>query len=55
MVVGSFKATAYIYVKGEGLKKCQSGDSVGNMFSVLDVGKNRADISIVGHKITLTK
>lgn len=54
MAIGD-KATAYIYVKGEGLKKCQVGDSVGNMFSVLDVGKDCADISIVGHKITLTK
>ena len=54
MTIGD-KATAYIYVKGEGLKKCQAGDSVGNMFSVLDVGKDRVDISIVGHKITLTK
>ena len=46
---------AYIHINGVGLKKCAAGDSVNDMFTVLDIDKanNRVDISIIDHKVTL--
>ena len=44
---------AYIDVKGEGLKKCKTGDSVSDIFTVLRINKNGVEISIIGHKVTL--
>jgi len=46
---------AYINIKGVGLKKCIVGDTVNDMFTVLSIDKVKkcADISIIGHKITL--
>lgn len=44
---------AYIHIDGLGLKKCRVGDSVEDMFSVLDIAKGRVEISIVGHKVSL--
>ena len=48
------EATAYIYVKGAGLKKCQAGDSVGEMFTVLEVKSGSVDLSVLEHKVTLS-
>lgn len=46
---------AYIKTSDKSMKKCKIGDSVENMFTVLDIRKNSVDISIIGHKVTLTK
>jgi hypothetical protein len=49
------KPVAYIAVKEVGLKKCGVGDSVNDLFTVLDINKQNktVDISIVDHKISL--
>jgi len=46
---------AYINIKGVGLKKCSIGDSVHDLFTVLDINKQNKSvvISIVDHKVTL--
>jgi hypothetical protein len=46
---------AYINIKGIGLKKCSIGDSVYDLFNVLDINKQNKSvvISIVDHKVTL--
>lgn len=44
---------AYIDVKGQGLKKCRIGDTVGDIFTVLSINKNSVEISIIGHKVVL--
>jgi len=45
---------AYVYIKGAGLKKCKAGDSIRDLFTVLNVETNNIEISIVGHKTTLS-
>jgi len=45
---------AYINIKGTGLKKCGVGDSVGDLFTVLNINERSVEIKIVGHKVTLT-
>ena len=45
---------AFIKVKGEGLKECFVGDSVGDMFTVLSIQKKSIKVSIVDHEVKLT-
>ncbi len=47
--------TAYINIEGMGLKKCQIGDSISDLFTVLDIDKKNktVEISIIDHKVTL--
>lgn len=47
---------AYINIQGVGLKKCCIGNSVNDLFTVLNINKQNksVDISIVDHKVTLT-
>lgn len=45
---------AYVHVEGEGLEACKTGDSVGDLFTVLNIGEKSVEISIVGHKVTLS-
>lgn len=45
---------AYIHVKGAKLRPCRVGDSVGELFTVLNIAERSVEISIVGHKATLT-
>jgi hypothetical protein len=52
MQMGS-QPVAYIHIKGVGLKKCAAGESVNDLFTVLNVNKDSVDISIVDHKVTL--
>jgi hypothetical protein len=44
---------AYINIKGASLKKCKVGDSVSDLFTVLNINKHSVEISIVDHKVTL--
>jgi len=44
---------AYINITGLGLKKCCVGDSVNDLFTVLNINKNSVEITIVDHKVTL--
>ena len=46
---------AYVYIKSVGLRQCRVGDSVGDLFTVLDISKGSVEISIVGHKVTLKR
>ena len=46
--------TAYINIKAIGLKRCGVGDNVGDIFTVVDIGKRNVVITIVGHKVTLS-
>ncbi|MHC4230964.1 MAG: hypothetical protein ACYSW0_26315 [Planctomycetota bacterium] len=45
---------AYVHVEGAGLKPCKVGDSVGELFTVLNIGKRSVEISIVGHRVSLS-
>ncbi|MFC1677363.1 hypothetical protein ACFL3G_09925 [Planctomycetota bacterium] len=45
---------AYINIKGSGLKKCKVGESVSDLFTVLNINKNSVEISIVDHKVILS-
>ena len=47
------KPAAYINIDGVGLKKCTVGDSVENLFTVLNINERSVEISIVEHKVTL--
>jgi len=47
------KPVAYINVKGTGLKKCEVGDSVADLFTVIDIKEKSVEIKIVDHKVTL--
>jgi hypothetical protein len=46
---------AYIQIKDVGMKKCAVGDTVSDMFTVLNIDKAKksVDISIIDHKVTL--
>jgi hypothetical protein len=46
---------AYININGLGLKKCYIGNSINDLFTVLDINNQSksVDISIVDHKVTL--
>jgi len=41
---------AYVKVEGEGMKRCRSGDTVSNLFTVLNINKTNVEITIVGHR-----
>ncbi|MFC1677112.1 hypothetical protein ACFL3G_08630 [Planctomycetota bacterium] len=49
------RPAAYINIKGSGLRKCCIGDSVNDLFTVLDINKQNksVEISILEHKLTL--
>jgi hypothetical protein len=49
----SGEPVAYINIEGTGLKKCKTGDSINDLFTVLNVYKNSVEISIIDHKVTL--
>jgi hypothetical protein len=45
---------AYVRIKGEGMKRCKIGESVIDLFTVLDIHEKSILISIVGHKTILS-
>lgn len=45
---------AYVNINGIGLKRCCVGDMVNDLFTVLNINKNSIDVTIVGHRTTLT-
>jgi hypothetical protein len=45
---------AYVKVKGEGMKRCRSGDTVSNLFTVLNINETSVEITIVGHRELLS-
>lgn len=45
---------AYVNIKGAGLKKCKVGDSVSDLFTVLNINKKSIEVTIVDHKVTLS-
>lgn len=45
---------AYVNIKGVGLKKCKVGDTVGDLFTVLNISKKSIEITIVDHRVTLS-
>lgn len=48
------KQVAYVNISGIGLKKCCVGDLVNDLFTVLNINKNGIDVTIVGHRTTLS-
>jgi len=44
---------AYINVAGIGLKKCKTGESVQDLFTVTRIDKTSVEITIIGHPVTL--
>lgn len=45
---------AYVHIKDKGLRKCRIGDSVDDLFTVLGINEKNIEISIVGHRETLS-
>ena len=45
---------AYINIVGLGLKPCRVGDTVEDLFTVLDIAPNSVQLSVLDHKILLT-
>ena len=45
---------AYVNIKNAGLKKCKVGDSVNDLFKVLNINKKSIEVTIVDHKVTLS-
>lgn len=50
----SGEPVAYVKVKGEGMKLCRCGDTVSNLFTVLNINKTSVEINIVGHRELLS-
>ena len=48
------ESVAYIRVKDLGLKRCRVGDSVEDLFTVLDIREKSVAISIVDHRVMLS-
>jgi len=48
------ESVAYINIKGVGLKKCKVGDRIGDLFTVVNIGKEKVEVMIIGHKVTLS-
>jgi hypothetical protein len=45
---------AYVHIKNEGLQKCKVGDSVKDLFTVLNINDNSIEITILGHRQILS-
>ncbi len=45
---------AYVHIKNEGLQKCKVGDSVKDLFTVLNIGDRSIEITILGHRQVLS-
>jgi hypothetical protein len=45
---------AYVSIKGVGLKKCKIGDSINDLFTVLNINNKSIEITIVGHREILS-
>jgi len=45
---------AYVNVKNMGIKKCRVGESVADLFTVLNIYPKSIEISIVDHRVTLS-
>ena len=45
---------AYVNIKNSGMKKCKVGDSVNDLFTVLNINKKSIEVTIVDHKVTLS-
>jgi hypothetical protein len=48
------QAVAYINIKGTGLKRCQIGERIEDLFTVIDIGDKAVETTIIGHKVTLS-
>lgn len=45
---------AYVHIQNEGLQKCKVGDSVKDLFTVLNIGDRSIEIIILGHRQVLS-
>lgn len=45
---------AYVHIKNEGLQKCKVGDSVKDLFTVLNINDGSIEITILGHRQVLS-
>jgi len=45
---------AYINIKGIGLRQCKVGESIRDLFTVMNINKDTVEITIVGHKVVLS-
>lgn len=54
MSIGGQKV-AYIVLKNGQMRKCKIGETVQDMFTVIDIQKNSVSIDILGHKLSLTR
>jgi hypothetical protein len=46
---------AYININNKGLRKCKNGDTVQDMFKVIDIQNNQVVLTIIGQTVTLSK
>ncbi|MHC4743841.1 MAG: hypothetical protein ACYS8Z_18145 [Planctomycetota bacterium] len=44
---------AYVKIKGVGLRRCKPGDTVNDLFTVIEIHPERIEIKIVGHRTML--
>lgn len=45
---------AYIQIKDAGLERCKVGDSVRDLFTILDIHPKSVDLNILDHRVTLS-
>lgn len=45
---------AYVHVENRGLKKCRVGDSVEDLFTVIDIHEKSVELKIIEHPVTLS-
>ncbi|HEX3006985.1 MAG TPA: hypothetical protein VHO90_05155 [Bacteroidales bacterium] len=45
---------AYINITGVGLRKCKVGENFQDLFTVVGINTNSVDVTIIGHKVTLS-
>jgi hypothetical protein len=50
----SKEIVAYIHIEGLGMKKCKVGDTVNDIFTVINITKANVEITIIGHKVVLS-
>jgi hypothetical protein len=46
---------AYINVENMGMKRCRTGDTVANLFTVVRIHEKSVELTVVGHPVTLSQ
>lgn len=54
IMVMNGELVAYVNIKGVSLKRCKVGDTISDLFTVLNISTNSVEVAIVGHKVILS-